>query len=357
MPNIKEYSVEDINALFVSWGQKPYRAKQVIRWLYGRGVRSFSEMTDLSEELRTKLTESFTLNSPELAEQRDSADGTTKYLWRYNDGNTVESVLLNYRYGTSVCVSTQAGCRMGCKFCASPDAGFARNLTASEILDQVLFAQLKSGTQIGRIDLMGIGEPLDNFDNVVRFITLVRDPLFSPGGRAKGSAPGLNIGMRHITVSTCGLVPQIAKFAELEIPCNLSVSLHAPDDETRSALMPVNNRYNIAELIDCCERYYNKLNRRITFQYALIKGVNDSPAQAKLLAGLMRKVSGHVNLIHLNDTGNGLKAGDDRAFGALLLERGATVTTRRSLGADIDAACGMLRRRTIEKGQREVVTA
>ncbi|MDR0935699.1 MAG: 23S rRNA (adenine(2503)-C(2))-methyltransferase RlmN [Oscillospiraceae bacterium] len=356
MPNIKEYSVEELHALFAGLGQKPYRAKQVIRWLYGRGVRSFDEMTDLSEELRSKLSESFSLNSPELADVRTSSDGTTKYLWRYNDGNTVESVLLKYRYGTSVCVSTQAGCRMGCKFCASPEVGFARNLTASEILDQVLFAQLQSGTPIGRIDLMGIGEPLDNFDNVTRFIALVRDPLFSPGGRAKGSAPGLNIGMRHITVSTCGLVPQIDRFADLAIPCNLSVSLHAPDDETRSVLMPVNNRYSISELMDCCERYYSKLNRRITFQYALIAGVNDSPEQARLLAGLMRKVSGHVNLIHLNDTGNGFRAGDDRTFGATLLEHGATVTTRRSLGADIDAACGMLRRRTIEKGQREVAT-
>ena len=330
---IRSLLPEELEAELKAAGLPAFRARQVFRWLQ-RGVRSFGEMTDLSKALRDTLEERYRLSPPEVLRKQSSADGTVKYLWRLWDGNAVESVVMRYRYGNTVCISSQVGCRQGCVFCASSGLSLVRDLSAGEMLEEVLYSGLDSGAKLTGIVLMGIGEPLENYDNVRRFLTLVNAP------------EGLNIGMRHISLSTCGLVPQILRLAEEDLQLTLSVSLHAPDDETRKKLMPIARRYDIASLMSACGEYYEKTGRRISFEYAPIRGVNDTPEQMKLLAEQMRRVHGHVNLIPLNRVpGRALEPGNARELARILGEKGCNATVRRRLGADIDAACGQLRRK------------
>ncbi|MCI9351893.1 MAG: 23S rRNA (adenine(2503)-C(2))-methyltransferase RlmN [Lawsonibacter sp.] len=339
MVDIKSMSLEELTAWFKDRGEPAFRAKQVFRWLY-RGVTSFEEMSNLSKTLRRKLAETCTLTPPTVARKQVSAqDGTIKYLWRLADGSCVESVLMRYQHGNTVCISCQVGCRMGCAFCASTVAGKVRDLTPAEMIDQVLFSQIDSGVPVSNIVLMGIGEPLDNFDTVLRFLTLVNHP------------DGLNIGMRHISLSTCGLTEQIDKLALHELQLTLSVSLHAPDDETRSQIMPVNRSVGVEKLVDTCRRYFEKTGRRISYEYAMIDGVNDADWQADLLARRLKGAPAHVNLIPLNEVEESPLKPSRRvaAFRKRLEDHGITVTVRRKLGGDIDASCGQLRRRAMRE--------
>ena len=327
---------EELNTEIQALGVPRFRADQVRSWL-AKGVRDFGEMSNLPASLIAELKERFHLYRPRVLEKKISTDGTVKYLWELHDGNAVETVIMRYRYGNTVCVSSQVGCRQGCAFCASTIGGLVRNLSASEILDEVFFSQEESGLQISNIVLMGIGEPLDNFDNVTRFLRLVNDPS------------GMNIGMRHITLSTCGLCERFEDLAALGYPITLTLSLHAPDDETRSKIMPANTGRGIDKLIEACASYAQTTGRRITFEYAMIRGVNDSDAQAVRLSELARKVHAHVNLIPLNHVSErDLYPSDpsviDR-FEKILLDRGVNVTVRRRLGNDVDASCGQLRRK------------
>ena len=328
---------EELEAEFVAMGEQKFRAGQVFQWL-SRGVRDFDEMSNLSKALRGKLKERYFLYAPKvLSKQVSAIDGTIKYLWELRDGNAVETVVMSYKHGNTVCVSSQVGCRQGCAFCASTIGGLVRGLQASEILDEVLFSELDSGKKISNIVLMGIGEPLDNYDNVMRFLRLVNHPK------------GLNIGMRHISLSTCGLIERFDDLAAEDLQLTLSVSLHAPDDATRSRIMPANHGRGVEKLIDACRSYYEKTGRRISFEYAMIDGVNDSPAQARLLAKHARAVAAHVNLIPLNHV-------EERQFQPstpehmknfiqILEDAGVNVTVRRRLGSDVDASCGQLRRK------------
>ncbi len=343
MVDIKSMTPEELAAFFKELGQPAFRAKQVFRWLY-RGVTSFDEMTDLPKALREQLEERCFLTVPKVARKQVSAiDGTIKYLWELADGNCIETVLMRYQHGNTVCVSSQVGCRMGCAFCASTIAGRVRDLTPSEMVDQVLFTQLDSGAHISNIVLMGIGEPLDNFDTVMRFLQLVNHP------------EGLNIGMRHISLSTCGLTEKIDKLAQLGLQLTLSVSLHAPDDETRSQIMPINRSVGVDKLMDTCRRYFKTTGRRISYEYAMIDGVNDSDRQADLLAGLLKGLPGHVNLIPLNDVEESPLKPSRRVaqFQKRLESHGVTVTVRRRLGSDIDASCGQLRRKAMKEKQTD----
>ena len=342
MTNIKSMTQEELTAWLKELGAPAFRAKQIFRWLY-RGVRSFDEMTDLSKALREKLAGAALLTPPTVARKQVSAqDGTIKYLWELADGNCVESVLMRYQHGNTVCISCQVGCRMGCAFCASTIAGKVRDLTPAEMLDQVLFTQLDSGAPVSNIVLMGIGEPLDNFDTVLRFLELVNHP------------DGLNIGMRHISLSTCGLAEQIDKLAGYRLQLTLSVSLHAPDDETRSKIMPVNRSYGVERLLDSCRRYFETTGRRISYEYAMIDGVNDADWQADLLARRLRGMPAHVNLIGLNEVEESPLKPSRRmaAFQKRLEDHGVTVTVRRKLGGDIDASCGQLRRRAMREADK-----
>ena len=330
---------EELAAWLKDQGEPAFRAKQVFQWLY-RGVTSFGEMTNLPKALRQRLEETALLAPPAVARKQVSAqDGTIKYLWRLADGNCVESVLMRYQHGNSVCISCQVGCRMGCAFCASTVAGKVRDLTPAEMIDQVLFTQIDSGAPISNIVLMGIGEPLDNFDTVLRFLTLVNHP------------DGLNIGMRHISLSTCGLTEQIDKLAQHELQLTLSVSLHAPDDDTRSQIMPVNTGVGVEKLMETCRRYFEKTGRRISYEYAMIDGVNDSDQQADLLARRLKGAPAHVNLIPLNEVEESPLKPSRRvaAFQKRLEGHGVTVTVRRKLGGDIDASCGQLRRKAMRE--------
>ena len=342
MTDIKSMTPEELTAWLKELGEPAFRAKQIFRWLY-RGVRSFDEMTDLSKALREKLAGAALLAPPTVARKQVSAqDGTIKYLWELSDGNCVESVLMRYQHGNTVCISCQVGCRMGCAFCASTIAGKVRDLTPAEMLDQVLFTQLDSGAPVSNIVLMGIGEPLDNFDTVLRFLELVNHP------------DGLNIGMRHISLSTCGLAEQIDKLAGYRLQLTLSVSLHAPDDETRSRIMPVNRSYGVERLLDSCRRYFETTGRRISYEYAMIDGVNDADWQADLLARRLRGIPAHVNLIGLNEVEESPLKPSRRmaAFQKRLEDHGVTVTVRRKLGGDIDASCGQLRRRAMREADK-----
>ena len=342
MTDIKSMTQEELTAWLKELGEPAFRAKQIFRWLY-RGVRSFDEMTDLSKALREKLAGAALLTPPTVARKQVSAqDGTIKYLWELADGNCVESVLMRYQHGNTVCISCQVGCRMGCAFCASTIAGKVRDLTPAEMLDQVLFTQLDSGAPVSNIVLMGIGEPLDNFDTVLRFLELVNHP------------DGLNIGMRHISLSTCGLAEQIDKLAGYRLQLTLSVSLHAPDDETRSKIMPVNRSYGVERLLDSCRRYFETTGRRISYEYAMIDGVNDADWQADLLARRLRGIPAHVNLIGLNEVEESPLKPSRRmaAFQKRLEDHGVTVTVRRKLGGDIDASCGQLRRRAMREADK-----
>ena len=339
MIDIKSMTLEELTAWLKDQGEPAFRAKQIFKWLY-RGMASFEDMTDLSKALRQKLAGEALLTPPTVARKQVSQeDGTIKYLWRLADGNCVESVLMRYRHGNTVCISCQVGCRMGCAFCASTIAGKVRDLTPAEMLDQVLFTQIDSGVPVSNIVLMGIGEPLDNFDTVLRFLTLVNHP------------DGLNIGMRHISLSTCGLVDEIDKLAQYGLQLTLSVSLHAPDDETRSKIMPVNRAVGVEKLVETCHRYYNKTGRRVSYEYAMISGVNDADWQADLLAKWLKGAPAHVNLIPLNEVEESPLKPSRRvaAFQKRLEGHGVTVTVRRKLGGDIDASCGQLRRKAMKE--------
>jgi 23S rRNA (adenine2503-C2)-methyltransferase len=339
MIDIKSMTEEEITQALRDLGESTFRGKQVFTWLH-RGVSSFDEMTNLSKPLREKLRERYVIHVPKAARRQVSAlDGTVKYLWELHDGNCIESVLMRYHHGNTVCISSQVGCRMGCAFCASTVGGKVRDLTPSELLDQVIFTQADSGLPISNIVLMGIGEPMDNLDNVLRFLELVNHP------------DGLHIGMRHISLSTCGVVPGIDRLADLELQLTLSVSLHAPDSETRSTIMPVNRAYDVEELFRACRRYFERTGRRISFEYAMIDGVNDHDWQADRIAEQVRGMPAHVNLIPLNDVRESSLRPSRRlsAFQKRLEHHGLTATVRRSLGGDIDASCGQLRRKAMEE--------
>lgn len=345
MTDLKSMSPQELAALCQEHKQPPFRGKQLFQWLH-RGVTGFDQMTNLPKAFREALAKTANIAPPQVARKQVSRqDGTIKYLWRLADGNCVESVLMQYRHGNSVCISSQVGCRMGCAFCASTLGGKVRDLTAGEMLDQVLFTQIDSGQPISNIVLMGIGEPLDNYDQVMKFLTLVNHP------------DGLNIGMRHISLSTCGLIQGIDRLAEEELQLTLSVSLHAPDDETRSRLMPVNRGTGVEPLFAACRRYFQRTGRRISYEYAMIDGVNDTPRQAELLADQLAGTGGHVNLIPLNLVEESPLRPSRRVgeFQKQLEKRGVTVTVRRRLGSDIDASCGQLRRKAglTSPGQQE----
>jgi len=332
-------TLEELTAWFQEQGEPAFRARQVFQWMY-RGAASFEAMTNLPKALRQKLAETCVFTPPAVARKQVSQqDGTVKYLWRLADGSCVESVLMRYQHGNTVCISCQVGCRMGCAFCASTIAGKVRDLTPAEMIDQVLFSQMDSGAAVSNIVLMGIGEPLDNFDTVLRFLTLANHP------------EGLNIGMRHISLSTCGLVEQIDKLAQHELQLTLSVSLHAPDDETRSRIMPVNRSVGVERLLETCRRYFERTGRRISYEYAMIDGVNDADWQADLLARRLKGAPAHVNLIPLNEVEESPLRPSRRvaAFQRRLEGHGITVTVRRKLGGDIDASCGQLRRRAMQE--------
>lgn len=338
MTDMRCMTEEEITRVLRDMRQPAFRGKQVFTWLH-RGVRSFDEMSNLSKPLRQQLAQAYTISVPTVARKQESRlDGTIKYLWELPDGNCIETVLMQYHHGNTVCISSQVGCRMGCAFCASTIAGKVRDLRPSELLDQVLFTQLDSGLPVSNIVLMGIGEPLDNRANVLRFLELINHP------------DGMNIGMRHISLSTCGVVPGIDALAEDNLQLTLSVSLHAPDSATRSRIMPVNKAYDVEDLFAACHRYFKKTGRRISFEYAMIDGVNDHDWQADLLAQKIRGMPGHVNLIPLNDVVESEFKPSRRvaAFQKRLESHGLTATVRRSLGGDIDASCGQLRRKEMK---------
>ena len=335
--NIKSMTLPEVTAALKELGQPAFRGKQVYTWLH-KGVGSYDEMTNLSKALREQLAREYPIYVPKVVRKQESQrDGTIKYLWQLADGNCVETVLMRYHYGNTVCISTEVGCRMGCAFCASTLGGLVRRLEPFEMLDQVLFTQVDSGLPVSHIVLMGIGEPLDNFDNVMRFLELVNSP------------EGMNISMRHISLSTCGLVPMIDRLAEKKLQLTLSVSLHAPNDEIRNQIMPVNKAYPTQELLDACRRYYQATSRRISFEYAMINGVNDTPEAAKELLRRLKGLPAHFNLIPLNHVEESpLKPSTKKAvaqFQKILEDGGVPATVRRTLGGDIDASCGQLRRK------------
>ena len=337
MKHLRSMTQPELSQLLKELGQPAFRAKQVYTWLH-RGVRSCEEMTNLPKALRDALDAQYPLVPPEVVRKQESQkDGTIKYLWKLSDGNCVETVLMRYHYGNTVCISTEVGCRMGCAFCASTLGGLVRKLEPYEMLDQVLFTQVDSGLPISHIVLMGIGEPLDNYENVMRFLELVN------------SADGMNISMRHISLSTCGLVPGINRLAEEKLQLTLSVSLHAPTDEIRNTIMPVNKAYPTEELLEACRSYYEKTGRRISFEYAMINGVNDTPEAAKTLLHRLKGLPAHMNLIPLNHVEESpLKPSTRQAvqrFQEILEQGGVPATVRRTLGSDIDASCGQLRRK------------
>ena len=335
--NIKSQTLPELTATLKELGQPAFRGKQVYTWLH-KGVRSYEEMTNLPKSLRDILSEKYPIYAPEVVRKQESQrDGTIKYLWKLSDGNCVETVLMRYHYGNTVCISTEVGCAMGCAFCASTIGGLVRRLEPYEMLDAVPFTQIDSGLPISRIVLMGIGEPLDNFDNVMRFLELVN------------SEDGMNISMRHISLSTCGLIPKIDKLAEKKLQISLAISLHGPNNEIRNKIMPVNKAYPIEQLLECCRRYYEATSRRIHFEYAMIDGVNDSEADAKELLRRLKGLPAHFNLIPLNHVEESpLKPSSKAAvarFQKILEDGGITATVRRTLGGDIDASCGQLRRK------------
>lgn len=337
MTDLKSMTLEELTSWLQTLGEPAYRARQVFQWLH-RGAGSFDEMSDLPKGLRQKLQEQCLLTPPQVERKQVSAlDGTIKYLWRLSDGNCIETVLMRYQHGNTVCISCQVGCRMGCAFCASTLGGKIRDLTPAEMVDQVLFTQKDSGAQVSNLVLMGIGEPLDNFDTVIRFLELINHP------------DGLKIGMRHISLSTCGLVDGIDKLSRHGLQLTLSVSLHAPDDETRSRLMPVNRGVGVEQLMQACRRYFQITGRRISYEYAMIDGVNDADWQADRLADRLKGMPGHVNLIPLNNVEESPLKPSRRVadFQRRLERRGVTVTVRRRLGGDIDASCGQLRQKTM----------
>ena len=340
MKNIKDYDLNKLKEELIRIGEKPFRAEQIFKWLYQEKVKSFDDMTNLSLELREKLKQNYTMCNFKILRKQESKDGTIKYLFDVLDGNAIETVLMSYHHGYSICVSSQIGCKMGCKFCASTGINFIRNLSSGEIVEQILAVEQDTGNRISNVVLMGIGEPLDNYDNVVNAIHIINNPK------------GINIGARHISLSTSGLVPKIYKLAEENIQCTLSISLHATNNKKRSSMMPVNDAYPIEELIKACKDYIEKTHRRISFEYALAKDNNDNIEDAKELVKLLKGMICHVNLIPINKIENGKfdKSSNENIikFRDYLNDHGIVATIRRELGSDIDAACGQLRRKNLE---------
>ena len=341
MKNIKDYNLEELKQELVKIGEKPFRAEQIFKWIFQEKVKSFDDMTNISLELREKLKKEYTICNFNILKKQESKDGTIKYLFDVLDGNAIETVLMSYHHGYSICVSSQIGCKMGCKFCASTGINFIRSLTSGEIVEQILAVEQDTGIRISNVVFMGIGEPLDNYDNVINAIRIINNPK------------GLNIGARHISISTSGLVPKIYKLAEENIPCTLSISLHATTNEKRSKMMPVNDAYPIEELIKACKDYIKKTNRRISFEYALAKDNNDNKEDAKELVHLLKGMLCHVNLIPINKIENGsfTKSSNENImkFRDYLNDHGIVATIRRELGSDIDAACGQLRRKNLRQ--------
>ncbi|MBO5478204.1 MAG: 23S rRNA (adenine(2503)-C(2))-methyltransferase RlmN [Clostridia bacterium] len=331
MKNIKDYNLEELKQELIALGEKPFRAEQIFRWIYIENVTDFDEMTNLSIELREKLKREFSLCIYHVLRKQESNDGTKKYLFDVLDGNAIETVLMSYHHGYSICVSSQIGCKMGCKFCASTGINFIRNLTSGEIVEQILAVERDANVKISNVVFMGIGEPLDNYDNVLNAIGIMNNQK------------GLNIGARHISISTSGLVPKIYELAERDLQCTLSVSLHATTDEKRSSMMPVNQAYPIEELMKACKTYIAKTNKRISFEYALAKDSNDNLEDAKRLVALLKGMICHVNLIPINKIENGAytKSTNENIikFRDYLNDHGIVATIRRELGSDIDAAC------------------
>ncbi len=339
MKNIKDYNLNELKEEFVKLNEKPYRAEQVFKWIYESEITSFDDMTNLSLELRDKLKNEFEFHNFKILKKQESSDGTKKYLFDVLDGNAIETVLMEYHHGRTICVSSQIGCKMGCKFCASTGIKFIRNLTSGEIVEQILAVQRDENVRISNIVFMGIGEPLDNYDNVLNAIGIINN------------SKGLNIGARHISISTSGIVPKIYELADRDYQFTLSISLHATNDKKRSEMMPVNNAYNIEELMKACRYYIGKTNKRISFEYALAKDNNDNLDDAKELVKLLKGMLCHVNLIPINKIENGkyVKSTNENIikFRDYLNSKGITATIRRELGSDIDAACGQLRRKNL----------
>ncbi|MCX7695568.1 MAG: 23S rRNA (adenine(2503)-C(2))-methyltransferase RlmN [Caloramator sp.] len=337
MIELRSLSLKEMQNFIEEIGEPKFRAKQIFKWIH-KGVEDFDEMTDLSKALREKLSNNGYIKNMEIVKKQVSkVDGTEKYLLKLLDGNLIECVLMRYNYGNSICISTQVGCSMGCKFCASTIGGKVRDLTPGEMIGQIIIVQNDIKERISNVVLMGVGEPLDNFDNTIKFLELLKEP------------EGLNIGMRHITISTCGLVPEIKRLADLNYQITLAISLHAPNDEIRKKTMPIANRYSMEQIIDACKYYIDKTARRITFEYTMIDGVNDEKEHAEELAEKLKGLLCHVNLIPVNAvTERGLKRSNQEKiikFKNILEKRGIETTIRRELGSDIDAACGQLRRR------------
>lgn len=344
MKNIKDFNLDELQEELVSIGEKKYRAEQIFKWIYVEKVKEFDEMTNLSLELREKLKANYTMCNYKILRKQESSDGTKKYLFDVLDSNAIETVLMQYHHGKTICVSSQIGCKMGCKFCASTGVQFVRSLTAGEIVEQILAVEQDTKDKISNVVFMGIGEPFDNYDNVMKAIKIINNQK------------GLNIGARHISVSTSGLVPKIYDFANEDLQCTLSISLHATNDEKRSSMMPVNKRYSIEELMEACRYYIDKTNKRISFEYALAKDNNDNLDDAKELVKLLKGMLCHVNLIPINKIENGsyTKSTNENIikFRDYLNDNGIVATIRRELGSDIDAACGQLRRKNL-KNQEE----
>ncbi len=340
MKNIKDYNLEELKKEFMAIGEKPYRAEQVFKWLYTTDITTFDEMSNLSKELREKLKQEYSICEYKILKKQESSDGTKKYLFDVLDGNAIETVLMSYHHGYSICVSSQIGCKMGCKFCASTGIPFIRNLTSGEIIEQILAVQRDEKIKVSNIVFMGIGEPFDNYNNVINAIKIINNPK------------GLNIGARHISVSTSGIVPKIYEYADEDLQCTLSISLHATTNEKRSEMMPINNAYNIEELMKACDYYIKKTNKRISFEYALAKDNNESLEDAKKLVQLLKGMLCHVNLIPINKIENGkyTKSTNENIikFRDYLNDNKITATIRRELGSDIDAACGQLRRKDLK---------
>ena len=339
--NIKDYNLEQLKQKMLELGEKPYRAEQIFKWIFVENATTFDEMTNLSLELRNKLKEKFDLHIFKILQKQESKDGTKKYLFDVLDGNAIESVLMEYKHGKTICVSSQIGCKMGCKFCASTGVKFSRNLTSGEIVEQLLAIQRDQNIKISNLVFMGIGEPLDNYENVINAIQILNNQK------------GINMGARHISISTSGLVPKIYDLADRNMQCTLSISLHSAVDEKRSEMMPVNKLYNIDELMKACRYYIEKTNKRISFEYALAKDNNDNLGDAKDLVKLLKGMLCHVNLIPINKIENGKYAKSTNEnilkFRDYLNEKGIVATIRRELGSDIDAACGQLRKKEVEK--------
>ena len=339
---ITSFTIEQLTALMKELGQPGFRAKQIVHWVHQKQAAEFSQMTDQPKALIARLEQDFYIAQHKVRRCQRSKDGTVKYLFELADGNCIETVLMRYNYGNTVCVSTQVGCRMGCRFCASTQGGRVRNLEAGEIAAEIYGVMRDTGERVSHVVLMGIGEPLDNFDNVMDFLEIV------------SCADGINIGMRNFSLSTCGLVPMIDKLAEKKLQLTLSVSLHAPENTMRSSMMPVNNAYPVEQLIDACRRYQQTTGRRISFEYSMVRGVNDSDHTAAMLAKLIRGMGAHVNLIPINPVdGSPYSASDDanvRRFQQRLMDLGVNATVRRRLGQDISAACGQLRREDSKGG-------